>query len=151
MISSSQAIRSLGSGPTGTPALPWPVAVVADTRRHPPPAPPCWRRRRRSRRRRRTSVHGSAAPPPPPCYCAQVLCSSLKPRTWFGLLNNVAADSVQIQHETQQGQNVNKCFLLLALKTKLKSETYIYDCKLQLMGDSCRRTTVSLNFLLLIS
>ena len=33
MISSSQAIRSLGSGPTGTPALPWPVAVVADTRR----------------------------------------------------------------------------------------------------------------------
>lgn len=121
MISSSQAIRSLGSGPTGTPALLWPVAVVvADTRR-----------------RHRLAggaaaavvvdvapllVHGSAAPPPP-CYCAQVLCSSLKPRTWFGLLNNVAADSVQIQHETQQGQNVNKCFLLLALKTKFKSET----------------------------
>ena len=122
MISSSQAIRSLGSGPTGTPALLWPVAVVvADTRR----------------RHRLVGdaaaaavdvapllVHGSAAPPPPPpCYCAQVLCSSLKPRTWFGLLNNVAADSVQIQHETQQGQNVNKCFLLLALKTKFKSET----------------------------
>ena len=32
----------------------------------------------------------------------------------------------------------------------LKNETlkvkYIYDCKLQLMGDSCRRTTVSLIF-----
>ena len=105
MISSSQAIRSLGSGLTGTPGLLWPVAVVADTRR-----------------RRRLAgaaaavvvdfvapllVHGSAAPPP--CYCAQVLCS-LKPRTWFGLLNNVAADSVQIQHETQQGQNVNSVF-----------------------------------------
>ena len=35
----------------------------------------------------------------------------------------------------------------------LKVKLYIYDCKLQLMGDSCRRTTVSLIyfFLLLIS
>ena len=94
MISSSQAIRSLGSGPTGTPALLWPVAVVVDTRR----------RHRLAAAAAAVVVdvvapllvHGSAAPPP--CYCAQVLCS-LKPRTWFGLLNNVAADSVQIQHE----------------------------------------------------
>jgi hypothetical protein len=104
MISSSQAIRSLGSGPTGTPALLWPVAVV-DTRR-----------RRRSRRRRTTTTTTSrfccAAAAAVGAAAALLLraSTSLKPRTWFGLLNNVAADSVQIQHETQQGQNVNSVF-----------------------------------------
>ena len=76
-------------------------ALACRRRRHPPPADTAADTTAADTRRTTTSSRFCCAArrTPPPCYCAQVLCS-LKPRTWFGLLNNVAADSVQIQHET---------------------------------------------------